>query len=332
LDQCIQSVLAQTYPNIEYFILDNQSEDDSIAVAEKYTGAGVNICRNTFNIMNASYSVLMDNLSDKTSEYIMLLPADDYIEPEFIEKCVSLMEKYNNVGYVHAERDFVTENGELIELDPFYDRSFVVDGEQVMPIYMMTTVAHPAQALCRRSACRNIGGYAMPVDHSNADKALWFYLSTVSDYAYIREKLARIRIGTQTETMITNKNFQHPVLVYMTLLEFVDYAKRKGYTKVTERKDRALLKLASEFLSHAAAALFDGDTVLAGRYLTFCEIISRDIKKDAAYIEIDSMLASSEYDEVRLKSYCTLEMVRKRSYSPPDGYNELCIDRIGGVS
>jgi len=329
MEQCIESVLAQTYPNIEYSILDNQSADDSVDIARKYAKSGVNVCRNTLNVMNASYGILLGNLSSRTSEYMMLLPADDYIEPTFVEECVKVMEEHHNVGYVHAERDFVTDDGELIELDPFYDRSFIVGGENVMPIYMMTTVAHPAQALYRRNAFNKSGGYGMPVDHFNVDKALWFYMSAVSDYAYIRKKLSRVRIGMQTETTITQKNFQHPILAYMTLLEFIDHAERNGFSAVLERKDKALLKLSGEFLSHVAAAMLDNEPLLAKRYLTFCKLISRDIESDKAYAEMEAMLLSGSFDREKLKSFCTLETVRKRGYLPPDGYKEIDL-KTGG--
>lgn len=332
LDQCVQSVLAQTYPNIEYVILDNQSEDESIATALKYAPKGVRVCRNPLNLFNTSYDILYSELTNRNSEYLMLLPADDYIEPTFVEKCVRLMEEYHNIGYVHAERDFVTDDGTFLELDPFYDRSFIADGEEVMPIYMMTSVAHPAQGMYRRRAFEQCGGYDMPVDHLNIDRALWFYLSSVSDYAYIREKLSYVRIGAQTETVLTQKSFQHPVLMYMTLLEFLDFAERNGYEKVTERRERAFLKISSEFLSHAAAAMLESDLTLAWKYLEFCKLVSREILDNPAYQEMEEMLLTGSIDSSKVKSFCTLETVRKRGYAPPDGFCELNLDKLfGGV-
>jgi len=323
LDTCIQSVLSQTYPNIEYTVLDNQSTDDSVAVAAKYINDGVRVNRNAINIMNTSYRVLINGLTSLNSKYAMLLPADDYLEPTFIEKCVSVMEKHPDVGYVHGEKDLITDEGEIIEFDEFYDRSFVAPGVEAMPIYMMTTVAHPAQGMFRISSFKQCGGYNMPIDHVNADKALWFYMSAVSDYAYIREKLSKVRIGIQTETSLTQRNFQHPMLLYLTLLEFVDYAERNGYPKVTERKEAAMLKLSTEFLSHAASALLENDKQLAERYLTFCKLISREIGSNDEYNNMQNMLMSGVYDSEELKTYIKLEAKRKRGYAPPDNFTEI---------
>lgn len=37
ITQCIESILAQTYSNWEYIIVNNQSTDGTLTIAEKYT-------------------------------------------------------------------------------------------------------------------------------------------------------------------------------------------------------------------------------------------------------------------------------------------------------
>jgi glycosyltransferase involved in cell wall biosynthesis len=323
LDDSIQSALNQTYGNIEVILLDNQSEDNSLQVMQKYAGARVRICRNAYNYVNFSYHILSELLVSSETKYMMMLPADDFIKPAFVKKAVTIMEEHENVGYVHVERDFITDQGVLIELDPFYKCSFIAGGRETMPIYMMTTVAHPAQGIFRKSGFDAVHGYDAVVDHMNADKNLWFYLSSVSDYAYIREKLSCIRIGSNTETLITQTNFQHPVLSFMTVLEFADFAERNGFTAAAKRKGAALDKLAVEFINHIAGALNADDFILAERYFTFCRIMSPKIEENEVYKTLLSMAEAKSIDKNYLSALAKKEQSRKRSYDPPDGYTSI---------
>lgn len=321
LSQCIESALKQTYPNVEIVVLDNQSGDNSVAIAARYAGKNVRVCRNACNTLNQSYTILAESLT--RGEYMMLLCADDYIEPDFIERAVTIMERHPNVGYVHGERDFVLPDGQIIELDPFYNCSFMAPGGNDTAVYMVTTVAHPSQGIFRRSAFRKIDGYNKAIDHVNADRTLWFYLSQVSDYAYIREKMCRIRIGEQTETFVTQENFQHPILMYLTVKAFIDCGKKKRLEAVVRREDEALNRLAVDLLDCAKGMAAAGKWRKAEAYLKFCYVISRDIAGHSDYVMIQQMVAEKKVDIELLRKAKQAGYAKKRGYLPPPGYIEL---------
>ena len=327
LDTCIQSALGQTYPHIEIVVLDNVSTDSSVAVARKYSSQGVRVCRNSYNILNNSYKELA-NRALTNGTFMLLLCADDYIADTFVEKAVSIMNKYPDVGYVHGERDFVTPSGDILELDPFFNCSFVAPGINTMPIYMVTTIAHPSQAIFRRDVFNEIGGYGMPIEHMNADRALWFYMSQVSDYAYIREKMSFIRIGEQTETMITQANFQHPIFCHLTLKEFVRLAKQKNLPNVYGREQEALSVLAKEFVGYAAGMLWSGDFEKAKTYLNYSRVVTREIETNETYQRIYQMWQTHDVDTALVKTLITVNHRKKRSYEPPEGYREIAMETL----
>ena len=326
LDQCIQSALNQTYSNIEIILLDNASTDHSLEVASKYVRDGVRICRNQFNIMNFSYKLLADQLS--TGKYFILLCADDYLLPDFIETAVAILEKYPTVGYVHGERDFVTDKNELIELEPFYSCSFLAPGRSTMPVYMVTTVAHPAQGVIRREAFRTIEGYDMEIDHLNADRSLWFYLSYAYDAAYIQEKMCRIRVGAQTETVVTQQNFQHPILYHLTILDYVKFAKAKNLPQVYQREEEAIRRLAIEFIGYAGGMLYIGDKVTAKAYLDYARILNRDVISHDLYLRYAGMIHTGDIDKEYIKSLNKTNYRHKRNYEPPEGYEKLDVTEV----
>ena len=326
LDQCLQSAIKQTYQNIEIIFLDNASTDSSIEVAEKYQKDGVKICRNQFNIMNNSYKILADQMAN--GKYLILLCADDYLLPDFIETAVAIMEKYPSVGYVHGERDFVTDQGEMIELEPFYRCSFIAPGQNTMPVYMVTTVAHPAQGVIRREAFRQIEGYDMEIDHMNADRSLWFYLSYFYDTAYIREKMCRIRVGSQSETVITQRNFQHPILCHLTINDYVKFAKEKELPQVYQREGEALQRLSIEFVGYAGGMLYIEDRLMAKAYLDYARIVNRAIIENELYLQYSRMLDAEEIDKKYIEKQNQKKYMHKRNYEPPQGYEEINIREV----
>lgn len=318
LDGCIQSALNQTYDNVEIVVLDNSSSDESVRIASNYISQGVRVCRNVVNVMNRSYVILADMLT--TGKYMMLLCADDMIERDFVETAVRIMERYPNVGYVQGEREFITEMGERLEVEPFYRCSFIAPGRNVMPIYMVTTVAHPSQGIFRREAFQKIGGYDIEVTHMNADRALWFYLSYVSDCAYVQKKMSSIRVGSQTETTYTIKNFQHLILSHLTIKDFIDFAREKKLENVLQREKEAWERLAKDFINCSVRLILDEDYEKAKRCLLYCQVIDRSVGQKEYYQKLLSFSREEKADVEYLRKKNRQGYQHKRNYEPPNGY------------
>ena len=92
LDRCIESVVGQTYRNLEILLIDDGSPDRCPSMCDEWAlkdsrirvihkkNAGLGEARNT-GIENASGS------------YICFFDSDDYIHPETIEKCVTRLNR-----------------------------------------------------------------------------------------------------------------------------------------------------------------------------------------------------------------------------------------------
>lgn len=188
-----------------------------------------------------------------------------------------------------------------------------------MPVYMMTTVAHPSQGFIRRSCFEKIGGYDKRIDHMNADKTLWYYLSYVSDVIYIREESCAVRIGEQTETTLTLRNMQHPILCHLTLKDFIRFAREKNIPEVYERKQEAFRKLAEEFLGYGEMFLEKQEFPLADFYLQYAKILWRDVEKEEEYLLLQEGYKNKCSDCIK-----KIPLKKKtRNYAPPKGYTEI---------
>jgi len=104
LSECIESVLAQSYTNWDYLIINNCSEDGTLAIAEKYAASDGRIRV----VSNSSLLPAVANFNSALRQirpdckYAKILFADDWMFPEYLERMVSLAEANPSVGIVGA--------------------------------------------------------------------------------------------------------------------------------------------------------------------------------------------------------------------------------------
>jgi glycosyltransferase involved in cell wall biosynthesis len=104
--ECIESVLAQTYANWEYVIVENCSTDGTLDIAREYEARDPRIrvvapADFVGAVQNANRA--MREISPE-SKYTKVLHADDWMFPECLERMVQLAETNPTVGIVSAYR------------------------------------------------------------------------------------------------------------------------------------------------------------------------------------------------------------------------------------
>lgn len=94
LPQCVRSITAQDYRDIEIILVNDASTDDSIEVCRRLAAqdSRVKVIDKTVNqgVDFARFTGL-DNMSE-TSEYVMFVDSDDWLNPGIISRCVSVAE------------------------------------------------------------------------------------------------------------------------------------------------------------------------------------------------------------------------------------------------
>jgi glycosyltransferase involved in cell wall biosynthesis len=104
LGECIESVLAQTYKNWDYTIIDNRSTDRTLDIARKYAAQDSRIrvhSNETFIRAVENQNVAFRHISPE-SKYCKLVFGDDWLFPECLERMVTVAEEHPNVAIVGA--------------------------------------------------------------------------------------------------------------------------------------------------------------------------------------------------------------------------------------
>jgi glycosyltransferase involved in cell wall biosynthesis len=111
LREAIESVLTQTYGDLELLLVDDASTDGSAAAAEAYGDPRIRVLRNAHNL--GQVPSLNLGLREARGEYVARLDADDVCLPERLERQVAVLDADPSVALVGTWLDVVDERGRL---------------------------------------------------------------------------------------------------------------------------------------------------------------------------------------------------------------------------
>lgn len=136
LEECIQSVLRQTYQNWEYVLVNNCSSDGSCEVAARYASRFPDKIRLIHNKSLLSqvqnYNFALTCIAPE-SKYCKMVQADDWIFPECVSRMVEVAEAHPTVGIVGAYELC----GESVQMDGLPYPSPQVSGRDACRLFFL---------------------------------------------------------------------------------------------------------------------------------------------------------------------------------------------------
>ena len=334
LENCLDSVLNQTYPNIEVLFRDNDSSDNSYDIAMSYRekfkkkGYFYDVSKNRSNI--GSFFNADRILKFASGRFFHNLGSDDVIKPAFIETCINVFLRYPNVGTVIVHREDIDEAGNKRTDPPFYNKSCIVDGKKQAAVYMMAGIGVPTQCMYDKSKMTP-DVYKYWKRYSVAGD--WFYnflFSICGDVAYIKKPLCQYRTHLGNETSASELNLLGTFEHYMLINDFVVLGEIFKIKEVVNRKDAAIEKLGSMCMRYAIKMFHNNLHDIAAKYLHLAPIYKPDITKEKIYRELQNCLnlQGQELVEQIKKIESTYATHRTISYDPPKGSQEIQLKKI----
>lgn len=112
LNQRIDSVLNQTYQDIELIILDDVSKDNSREVIEQYS-SHPKVSNIVFNDVNSggTFKQWDKGIALAKGEYIWMAESDDYADSTFLESMMGMIEENPEIGLAYCGSQLVDETG-----------------------------------------------------------------------------------------------------------------------------------------------------------------------------------------------------------------------------
>jgi glycosyltransferase involved in cell wall biosynthesis len=111
LEEAIDSILAQTYTDLELIISDNASTDRTQEICLRYAqnDQRIRYYRNDSNLGGAPNHNIVFRLAK--GEYFKWAAYDDKLAPDFLLKCVEVLDKHPDVVLCMSQTDLIDEHG-----------------------------------------------------------------------------------------------------------------------------------------------------------------------------------------------------------------------------
>ncbi|MFL1676649.1 glycosyltransferase [Paenibacillus dendritiformis] len=210
ITDAIESVLSQSYKNLELIVIDDGSKDNSLNVARSFKDDRITVIAQE----NAgAHNTINRGLQMATGDYLTILNSDDLYEKNRLEKCVGFLQSEPDVHFVCSYIKIINDSGDVLGIKkgwenmepwpfPNKEKSFAKDGDFTRNLLMSNFISTTSNMVFTRELFEKIGGMRNLKFAHDWDFAL--RAAEQTKCAIISDSLMRYRIHG-TNTIKTNR-------------------------------------------------------------------------------------------------------------------------------
>ena len=231
LPECLDSILAQDFADLEILIADDASSDGSAALVDHYSQRDSRI-RWWKNPINLGLARNFNRcLHEASGEYIKFVLQDDKLVSESAIRCMAeFLDRHPQVSLVSSATQILDEYSRVIELRDGFP-SGIFQGQRVILRCLEeqgNPVGEPSVVMFRRRQAQR--GFDEQLQQL-PDVDLWFHLLKQGDFAYLAEPLCAFRRHAAQQTKVNSRSGVNDQLTLITKW----YAEPWLRTRITRR-------------------------------------------------------------------------------------------------
>lgn len=192
LAESINSVLAQTWMDFEFIIIDDGSTDNSLEIIRSFSDPRIRLLCNEVN--SGLIFTLNKGILQAKGKYIVRHDCDDLMRPDRLRLQISLLEENPGVVLVGSWLQLIDENGVPAGRWRYPETDIGIRWAQLFN----SAVSHPS-AVYRAEVIQKLGGYDPDFLHAE-DYELWARMSMQGKVANIGKFLVDYRVHPESVT------------------------------------------------------------------------------------------------------------------------------------
>lgn len=180
IEQTIQSVLQQSYKNIEYIVIDGLSTDGTQKIVEKYLDSIICFVSEKDE---GIYDAMNKGIRKATGDIVGIINSDDWYAENAVENIVKYFEQ-NKVDLIYGKLAMVYQNGKVK----------IEDKKELDIMWYQMAVPHPT-VFVKRNVYEKFGGFNTKYKLSSDYDFLLRLYSQQAKFGYVDKVLAYFRVG-----------------------------------------------------------------------------------------------------------------------------------------
>ncbi|AFS81873.1 glycosyltransferase family 2 protein [Candidatus Nitrosopumilus sediminis] len=203
LKECIESVLNQTYKNIEIIAVNDGSTDNSLEILKEYSDR-IKIISKLNGGTASAFNLAIEKM---TGDWFKWMSADDVLYPNAVEELITESEKIENKQntILYSNYDIIDSNSKTIKqfIEPNYNNLDLFDFNIIL---LDHHIGNGITSLIHKSALERYGGFNETIGYAE-DYELWLRFCVIygcrlhlipkilAKYRVHEEQLTQSKIG-----------------------------------------------------------------------------------------------------------------------------------------
>lgn len=194
IEKSIESVLAQSYPNLELIVMDGGSDDGTINILKKYEKRLVWVSEQD----NGQAHAINKGFQLATGDILAYLNTDDLLEPGCLQRVAETFEKNPAALWLTGRCRNIDEDGQEIRGLIAAYKNILLDFRNYHLLLIVDFIAQPA-TFWRKELLQQAGLLNEALRY-NMDYDLFLRFWRIKSPVYLREYIASFRIHQQSKT------------------------------------------------------------------------------------------------------------------------------------
>lgn len=197
LSEALDSVIGQTYPNIEIIVVDDVSTDGSVDIIQQYLQANPQIKFISTGYNRGNCAAFNMGWRSCSGDFVIDFATDDVLLPDRVEKQIAAFAQLDSsYGVVYTNAAYINDNSEFIDFHYKQNKdgrliSFAPSG-YIFKELLQQYIICPPTMMMRRQVFEFLDGYDETLAYEDFD--FWIRSSKKYQYFYLDQVTTKRRV------------------------------------------------------------------------------------------------------------------------------------------